>query len=126
MDQIFWGNILANGLMISIVAWFIKKWMSETSLAVKETAKDLAIVTLKHTEDLDAMAKNNREDVKLNVSMLISSINALELQVRNANGRTSKLETRIEVQRALCQERQTYGYERKGNKPRESNSMPTT
>ncbi len=111
-----WGNIAVNAGMIGIVAYFIKKWMTETESTVKATASALSVITAQHSKEIAAVTEKNREEVKetakqlsLNTKetaqIMIHSIDQLTDQVREANGRTAKNEIAIAVQAAKCAER---------------------
>ncbi len=83
MDNFVIGNMIWNGALVGVAAFFIRKWMG----SVEQTSID------------------NKEEYKERANTIIESINKLSDHVATANGRTSTLETKVATQIALCQER---------------------
>jgi hypothetical protein len=83
MDNFVVGNMAWNAGLVAITGFFIKKWM----------------------EKVDTSISDNRTERKQEIKEVKESIDKLADHVDIANGRTGKLETKIEKQIALCTER---------------------
>ena len=99
------GNMVWNASLIGLVAFFIKKWISNIENSTKnaafeivKTAKDLRIETAATATTL--AAETLREATSLNIK-----IDRIFDELKDANDRTGKLETAVYVQRALCEEK---------------------
>lgn len=110
------GGMAWNAGLVAIAGFFIKRWMNtmETKANVNAdniakqaewTSKELARFTATTTEDLKEAIKENRTEYNHKADNIIKSIDKLSDHMVVANGRTSKLEGRLETQIKLCEER---------------------
>ena len=84
MDVSFvWGNMAWNAGLVAIAGVLIKRWMDRIEEAQRQSRE----------ERIDGM------------KALGNHMEGIYDQMRIANGRTAKLEGKIEVQRAICSER---------------------
>lgn len=116
MDTVAWGNVAINAGLIGVVTFFVKRWMSNTEATVKTTASNLSLITEQHSKEIAMVTEKNREEVKETAKLLsentkettqtiIRSLDAVFLQLREANGRTGKNEIAIAEQKIRCEER---------------------
>lgn len=153
MDNSFnWGQaslyvgavIVVNGILLKIAAYYIKRWMDDTDEKAKQTAKDLAAITLEHSKNLAASTIESRkelatataaialdiktdlrehreddrirlEDIKKGIDSnkdefirtggeIKASIDELAKHQRELNGKTGKIEGKVDTQIAVCKQ----------------------
>jgi len=116
MDSYIFGNIAMNVALVGAVVWFGKRWMVGVERTANENRKDmfahteqtrtdLATLTAHTTEDLKTAIRENRDEHREKSKEIIDELKILSNHVAVANGRTSKLENKIAVQVALCEDR---------------------
>jgi thiamine kinase-like enzyme len=108
------GNMVWNAGLIGVIAFFIKHWMHNQELSSKEAREDLKKTTAETAATVRADLKEHRDHDAKRCDEIIQSINKLTEQVRVANGRTSKLETAVAVQKQHCDD-MTCGRSDSGN-----------
>jgi hypothetical protein len=77
------GNIASQVGLVTVSGFLVKRWMDRVDIHLDETKKAL---------------QNNAE-------LLASQIESVHCELKLANGRTAKLEGKIEVRAAICEER---------------------
>ena len=77
------GNIVSQGVLASVAGILVKRWMDRVEKGLDQT----------------------REELRNNAALLATQVEGVHVELKLANGRTAKLEGRIEVQKAICEER---------------------
>jgi len=77
------GNIVTQAGLVTVAGILVKRWMDRVEKGLDDT----------------------REALKNNAALLTTQIEGVHVELKLANGRTAKLEGKIEVQRAICEER---------------------
>jgi hypothetical protein len=77
------GNILTQVALVSITGYFIKRWMDRVDNTIDKTLGE----------------------IKSNAALLVTQIDSVHVELKLANGRTAKMEAKLEVRDALCKER---------------------
>jgi len=77
------GNAAWNAGLVGVSAYFVKKWMDR----------------------VDKTIDQHKEELRNNAALLATQVEGVHVELRLANGRTAKLEGRMEVQKAVCSER---------------------
>ncbi len=77
------GSIASQVTVISIAGALVKRWMDRVDQSLERT----------------------HEELKNNAVALAGQIESVHVELKLANGRTAKLEGRVDVQRAVCEER---------------------
>jgi hypothetical protein len=77
------GNVITQAGLVTIAGVLIKNWMNRVEKALDQT----------------------REELQNNAALLATQVEGVHVELKLANGRTAKLEGKIEVQRAICEER---------------------
>jgi hypothetical protein len=83
--EILIANILSQTALLAVAIFFFKRWMDRVDETLKETAKQL----------------------QNNAVALATQLESVHIELKLANGRTAKLEGKVEVQKAICMERHT-------------------
>lgn len=83
MENFVVGNLVFNGALVVLVGFFIRRWMGQ----------------------VEGQIRDNRDERKSEFRDVKGAIDSLSAHVATANGRTAKLERNVEVQVALCKER---------------------
>lgn len=102
--------------LIGVSGYFIRKWMMVVETRGITNARNielsheinknrLAEFTAQTTKELKDAIHENRDEYRQSCAEIKLSIDKLADHVATANGRTGKLEERIAVQIALCQQR---------------------
>jgi len=99
------GSLVINGGLVGAVLFFGKKWMSKVEQTAESNRVELAAYSAKTHDELKQCIRENRDEYRFTANEIKESIDKLADHVAVANGRTGKLENRIEVQVALCAER---------------------
>lgn len=116
MDNFVIGNMVWNAGLVALAGFFVKHWMSQVEDGRKINAekidedaqwtrKELEKTNDRTTAEIKEAIHANREVYEKQSSEIKDSINALSAHIAVSNGRTGKLEERIAVQIALCQQR---------------------
>jgi hypothetical protein len=95
MDTFAIGNMVWNGGLVVLAGYFIRKWIRES-----DAKSD------KNTSDIQTNAKEARVETKDAADILHGRINGIYIELKIANGRTAKLEGRIDSHIAVDAERQ--------------------
>lgn len=77
------GSVLSQAGVISVAGLMIKRWMDKVDSSLEKT----------------------QEELRNNAAALATQVEGVHVELKLANGRTAKLEGKIEVQRAICEER---------------------
>jgi hypothetical protein len=77
------GNAAWNAGLVGFSAYFVKKWMDR----------------------VDKTIEQHKEELRDNAKLLTTQVEGVYIELRMANGRTAKLEGKMEVQKAICSER---------------------
>lgn len=99
------GSLVLNTGLVGAVLFFGKKWMSKVEQTAETNRVELATYTAKTHDELKQCIRENRDEYRFTANEIKESIDKLSDHVAVANGRTGKLENRIDVQVALCRER---------------------
>ena len=84
MEQYFVvGNVISQVGLVTISGYFVKRWMDRVDANLEDTKKAL----------------------QNNAVLLANQIEGVHVELKLANGRTAKLEGKVEVLRAVCDER---------------------
>lgn len=105
MENFVIGNMVWNGALVGSIVYLVRKWMNGIEATAEKNRQELAASTAITSEELKVAIRENRDEYRESSDKIINIINKLAEHVAISNGRTSKLENRIEVQVALCQER---------------------
>jgi gas vesicle protein len=111
------GGMAWNAGLFAVAVFFIKRWMNAMEVKANVnaeniakqsdwTSKELAKFTATTTEDIKDVIRENRAEYNRRSDSIIQSIDKLSDHMAIANGRTSKLEGRLETQIRICEERQ--------------------
>ena len=77
------GNIVSQIGLLSVCGVLVKRWMDKVDNHLDKT----------------------REALQNNAALMASQIEGVHVELKLANGRTAKIEGKLEVQRAICEER---------------------
>ena len=99
------GNMAWNAGLVAIVWYSAKRWMDKVDSRaekvqdqLKETADGLA-------NDLKEVVTEHRTEYNAQVYNLNEGLTKIYEQLKVANGRTAKIEGKVDVQIAVCNER---------------------
>jgi len=110
------GGMAWNAALVAVAGFFIKRWMSTMESRANTNAnniarqsewvsKELAGFAATTIDDLKESIKENRTEYNRRADTIIQSIDKLSDHMAIANGRTAKLEGRLETQIKVCEER---------------------
>jgi hypothetical protein len=94
-----------NASLIGLVAFFIKKWINNIESSTKNAAVELIKVAKELRLETAATATVLANETLKEATSLNNKIDRIFNELRDANGRTGKLETAVCVQKALCEEK---------------------
>jgi len=77
------GNVASQAGIVVIAGFLIKRWMDRVENGLDQTRKALTN----------------------NAALLATQVEGIHVELKLANGRTAKIEGKLEVQRAICEER---------------------
>ena len=77
------GGIISQASMITVAGLMVKRWMDKVDRSLELT----------------------QEALKNNAAALATQVESVHVELKLANGRTAKLEGKIDVQKAVCDER---------------------
>lgn len=99
------GNMAWNAGLVAVAGWLTKRWMDKVDaradrvhLKVEATAKEIA-------DNLKESVSEHKAELKEQSEELTSNLAKIYDQLRVANGRTAKIEGKVDVQIAVCAER---------------------
>lgn len=77
------GNMVWNAGLVGVAAYFIKKWVDK----------------------VETTSTQNRTDAMAMATELFEQVKGINIEMKLANGRTARIEGKVEVQAAICRER---------------------
>jgi len=99
------GNMVWNAGLVSVAGYLTKRWMDKVDaraeqvhMKVEATAKEIA-------GNLRESVADHKVELKEQSEELTSNLTKIYDQLRIANGRTAKIEGKVDVQIAVCAER---------------------
>jgi FtsZ-interacting cell division protein ZipA len=92
-------NMIGNAGLVAIVGVLFRDWM------IKKDKSDSDI-----KDELSNRVAEYRHDIKETCEKVDEGLGKIYEQMRIANGRTSKIESQVSVQAALCDERTKNGH----------------
>lgn len=87
MQDFVIGNMAWNAILVTVAGCLIRMWMTK----------------------IESNIRDNRKDAKENEDRLGNKVDLIYTELRLANSRTSKIEAKVQVQKALCDERTKHG-----------------
>lgn len=88
------GNMAWNAGLVGVVGILFKRWMDKIEKQIEDNRQ----------ERIESVEKY-REGVKEEQVNLSRQLEGIYLELHTANGRTAKIEGRLETQIAVCEER---------------------
>lgn len=121
MDSVYiFGNMAWNAGLLAVTGYFVKQWMGKMDKRADVNAEniakqaditrqELAQFTATTTAELKESIGENRIEYNRRADSIIQSIDKLSDHMATANGRTAKLEGKLDTQLKLCDERRRLG-----------------
>lgn len=94
MDNFVLGNMAWNAGIVAVAGFFIKRWIDKTDMATNNLASSQNIAS-----------NTSRQEIRDALDEMSGKLEKVYIEIRLANGRTAKIENKIEIQMALCDER---------------------
>lgn len=94
MDAIIIGNMVWNGGLVAVIGYFGNRWMNKIEGSIEQN----------RTERI-AGSEKTRTELRGEQESLGKHLEGIYLELKTANGRTAKIEGRLETQIAICEER---------------------
>jgi hypothetical protein len=104
IDGYIIGNAAINMGLVGAVLYFGKKWMASVETTAILNRNELKKDIKDNHDELKKEIKENCDEYKHGSERITASIEKLSEHVAIANGRTAKLEGKIETQEKLCSE----------------------
>lgn len=77
------GNMAWNAGLVALAVFLGKRWMDR----------------------VDKSLEDHRNELRNDAEHLVAKLDSINTELKTANGRVAKIEGKIEVQRAVCEER---------------------
>lgn len=101
LDGIVIGGVAINGMLVLIIGFFVQRWMNRVESDRKDDRESVEHMSTDIKERIEA----NRTFYAQSYSDIKCSIDKLTDKVGAQNGRIGKLETNLESQIKVCEER---------------------
>jgi hypothetical protein len=83
MDNFVIGNMVWNGGLVMVAGFFIKRWMNR----------------------VDGTLRDNQKSRESDSTTLDGKIEKIYMEIKTANGRTAKIEGKVDAHIAVCDDR---------------------
>ena len=106
------GSLAWNTGLVGITGFLVKRWMDKQEEGVTQNRRDAKDAAKELADDLKASVIEHKAEIKDTNREINENLKGIYDQLRIANGRTSKLESKIETVtgnietvKAVCRER---------------------